>query len=133
MGGRKPMLMSYQFSLPKLSVPSIHDTMNRVCMQLLLTQSAFLTCSLISNVFLMKDICRISYWISCMNTCICKSFFFWLRYWLYEMEIIFLLSAKITICFRMNEVNADLTSFSVPDLSAAFIGQGEIFQNGEAG
>ena len=30
MGGRKPMLMSYQFSLPKLSVPSIKDTMNRV-------------------------------------------------------------------------------------------------------
>nr|XP_022293319.1 carnitine O-palmitoyltransferase 1, liver isoform-like isoform X1 [Crassostrea virginica]XP_022293320.1 carnitine O-palmitoyltransferase 1, liver isoform-like isoform X1 [Crassostrea virginica] len=29
MGGRKPMLMSYQFSLPKLSVPSIKDTMNR--------------------------------------------------------------------------------------------------------
>lgn len=36
------MLMSYQFSLPKLSVPSIHDTMNRVCMQHLLTQSEFL-------------------------------------------------------------------------------------------
>lgn len=42
MGGRKPMLMSYQFSLPKLSVPSIHDTMNRVCMQHLLTESEFL-------------------------------------------------------------------------------------------
>lgn len=42
MGGRKPMLMSYQFSLPKLSVPSIHDTMNRVCIQHLPTQSDFL-------------------------------------------------------------------------------------------
>ncbi|XP_048771840.2 carnitine O-palmitoyltransferase 1, liver isoform-like isoform X2 [Ostrea edulis] len=29
MGGRKPLLMSYQASLPKLSVPSIQDTMNR--------------------------------------------------------------------------------------------------------
>ncbi|XP_061195798.1 carnitine O-palmitoyltransferase 1, liver isoform-like isoform X1 [Saccostrea echinata] len=29
MGGRKPLLMSYQTSLPKLSVPSINDTMRR--------------------------------------------------------------------------------------------------------
>lgn len=97
MGGRKPMLMSYQFSLPKLSVPSIHDTMNRVCVQPLLTQSFFQTYSLISNVFLMKYICRISYWISCINTCTCKFSFFWLWYWLYEMEMNFLLSAKITM------------------------------------
>lgn len=33
----------------------------------------------------------------------------------------------------MNVVNADLTSFSVPDLSPTVIGRGEIFQNGEAG
>lgn len=131
MGGRKPMLMSYQFSLPKLSVPSIHDTMNRVCMQHLLNHISQ-TCSLISNVYLMKYICRISYWISCINTCTCKFSFFWLWYWLYEMEMNFLLSAKITML--QNEWSkCRLDLISVPDLSAAFIGRGEIFQNGEAG
>lgn len=31
LGGRKPLLMSYQFSLPKLFVPSVKETVNKVC------------------------------------------------------------------------------------------------------
>lgn len=97
MGGRKPMLMSYQFSLPKLSVPSIHDTMNRVCIQHLLTQSDFLNLLYDKQCIFDNDICRISYWIICINTSSCKSSLFWLWYWLYEMEITSLLSANITM------------------------------------